>query len=102
LYKGSLGPNRTLMHDMYIFVYQDVRGRYMSEGQFQEMTPAIDKKTKKQTDESSDTWDTVDWLLKNVKNNNGRVGIWGISYPGFYASASLPDAHPAIKAVSPQ
>ena len=102
LYKGSLGPNRTLMHDMYIFVYQDVRGRYMSEGEFQEMTPAISKKTKKQTDESSDTWDTVDWLLKNVKNNNGRVGIWGISYPGFYASASLPDAHPAIKAVSPQ
>jgi hypothetical protein len=102
LYRGSLGPNRTLMHEMSIFVYQDVRGRYMSEGQFQEMTPAIDKKTKKQTDESSDTWDTVDWLLKNVKNNNGKVGIWGISYPGFYASASLPDAHPAIKAVSPQ
>ena len=102
LYRGSLGPNRTLMHEMYIFVYQDVRGRYMSEGQFQEMTPAIDKKTKKQTDESSDTWDTVDWLLKNVKNNNGKVGIWGISYPGFYASASLPNAHPAIKAVSPQ
>ena len=102
LYRGSLGPNRTLMHDMYIFVYQDVRGRYMSEGQFQEMTPAIDKKTKKQTDESSDTWDTVDWLLKNIKNNNGKVGIWGISYPGFYASASLPNAHPAIKAVSPQ
>jgi putative CocE/NonD family hydrolase len=119
LYRGSLGPNRTLMHDMYIFVYQDVRGRYMSEGQFQEMTPARKdphnalpsaKKDKKKpsgsagqsTDESSDTWDTVDWLLKNVKNNNGRVGIWGISYPGFYASASLPDAHPAIKAVSPQ
>ena len=102
LYRGSLGPNRTLMHDMYIFVYQDVRGRYMSEGQFQEMTPAIDKKTKKQTDESSDTWDTVDWLLKNIKNNTGKVGIWGISYPGFYASASLPNAHPAIKAVSPQ
>jgi putative CocE/NonD family hydrolase len=66
------------------------------------MTPAIDKKTKGQTDESSDTWDTVDWLLKNIRNNNGRVGIYGISYPGFYASASLPDAHPAIKAVSPQ
>jgi uncharacterized protein len=129
LYRGSLGPNRTLMHDMYIFVYQDVRGRYMSEGQFQEMTPARKdphnalpqaKKGKEKagqgpgaagrtpgaadqaTDESSDTWDTVDWLLKNVANNNGRVGIWGISYPGFYASASLPDAHPAIRAVSPQ
>jgi putative CocE/NonD family hydrolase len=125
LYRGSLGPNRTLMHDLYIFVYQDVRGRYMSEGQFQEMTPArkdphnalAAKKRKggaggagtagsgtgdQDTDESSDTWDTIDWLLKNIKNNSGKVGLWGISYPGFYASASLPDAHPAIKAVSPQ
>jgi putative CocE/NonD family hydrolase len=109
-YRHSLGPNRDLMHELYIVVYQDVRGRYMSEGQFQEMTPARDDPhnadnkgaAAKQTDESSDAWDTVDWLLKNVKNNNGRVGIWGISYPGFYASASLPDAHPAIKAVSPQ
>jgi putative CocE/NonD family hydrolase len=118
LFRRSLGPNRTLMHQLCIFVYQDVRGRYMSEGQFQEMTPArndphnaIAKKSgsaqttpspAQPTDESSDTWDTVDWMLKNVKNNNGRVGIYGISYPGFYASASLPDAHPAIKAVSPQ
>lgn len=115
VYRRSLGPNRTLQNEQYIFVYQDVRGRYMSEGQFQEMTPArSDPKNaltpaqkahpsgKDSTDESSDTWDTVDWLLKNIKNNNGRVGIWGISYPGFYASASLPDAHPAIKAVSPQ
>lgn len=87
----------------YIFVYQDVRGRYMSDGQFQEMTPAIDnKRSGKDVDESSDAFDTVDWLLKNVSNNNGNVGIYGISYPGFYASASLPDAHPAIKAVSPQ
>jgi uncharacterized protein len=110
-YRHSLGPNRTLMHELYIFVYQDVRGRYMSEGQFQEMTPArndphnANKKpdaSGKQVDESSDAWDTVDWLIKNVKNNNGRVGIYGISYPGFYASASLPDAHPAIKCVSPQ
>jgi len=104
LYKGSLGPNATLSREPFIYVYQDVRGRFMSEGNFEEMTPH--KKDKKpgdnQTDESSDTWDTVDWLLKNIRNNNGRVGIWGISYPGFYASASLPDAHPAIKAVSPQ
>ena len=100
----GLGPNnRTLLHEKYIFVCQDVRGRYKSEGNFEEMTPAKDsKKTKKDTDESSDAYDTIDWLLKNIKNNNGRVGIWGISYPGFYASASLPDAHPAIKAVSPQ
>jgi len=111
VYRRSLGPNHTLMHELYIFVYQDVRGRYMSEGQFQEMTPARNdphnaiKKpdaSGKQVDESSDTWDTVDWLTKNIKNNNGRVGIYGISYPGFYASASLPDAHPAIKCVSPQ
>ncbi len=101
-YKRSLGPNQKLMHDGYIVVYQDVRGRYMSEGEFQEMTPAKDNTSSKGTDESTDTWDTIDWLLKNVDNNNGRVGLWGISYPGFYASASLPNAHPAIKAVSPQ
>jgi putative CocE/NonD family hydrolase len=103
IYRRSLGPNKDLLHEKYIFVYQDVRGRYMSEGEFQEMTPHREgKRSKQETDESSDTWDTIDWLLKNTKNNNGRVGIWGISYPGFYASASLPDAHPAIKAVSPQ
>lgn len=108
-YPSRLGPNRDLMHEKYIFVSQDVRGRYMSEGNFEEMTPGLDRtshsesqKSAQQTDESTDAWDTVDWLIKNIKNNNGRVGIWGISYPGFYASASLPDAHPAIKAVSPQ
>ena len=102
-YASSIGPNPTLMHEKYIFVYQDVRGRYMSEGHNLEVTPYItNKKNKKDVDESSDTYDTVDWLLKNIKNNNGRVGIYGISYPGFYATASLPGAHPAIKAVSPQ
>ncbi len=103
-YRGSLGPNAILAKQPFIYVYQDVRGRYMSEGNFEEMTPHKEGKKPgdKQTDESSDTWDTTDWLLKNITNNNGRVGIWGISYPGFYASASLPDAHPAIKAVSPQ
>ena len=103
VYKRSVGPSDRLMRGGFIFVYQDVRGRYLSEGDFQEMTPAKDhRKASKETDESTDTWDTVDWLLKNVANNNKRVGLWGISYPGFYASASLPDAHPAIKAVSPQ
>ena len=98
-----VGPNATLMNEKYIFVYQDVRGRYMSEGINLEVTPYIaNKKTKKDVDESSDTYDTVDWLLKNIKNNNGRVGLYGISYPGFYATACLPGAHPAIKAVSPQ
>ena len=101
--KPRLGPNSFLMHEKYIFVYQDVRGRYKSEGSFEEMTPAIDiKKNSKETDESSDTYDAIEWLLKNIPNNNGKVGLYGISYPGFYASASLPDAHPAIKAVSPQ
>ena len=95
---NRIGPNPTLMKEKYIFVYQDVRGRYMSEGVNLEVTPFIpDKKSKKETDESSDTYDTVDWLLKNIKNNNGRVGLYGISYPGFYATASLPSAHPAIK-----
>jgi putative CocE/NonD family hydrolase len=101
-YPSQLGTNVSLMEEKYIYVYQDVRGRYKSEGQFREMTPANDhKQTKNETDESSDTYDTIDWLLQNTENN-GRVGIYGISYPGFYASASLPDAHPAIKAVSPQ
>jgi len=108
-YPGRLGPDISLMKEKYIFVYQDVRGRYKSEGYFLEMTPAIDnKKTlpagqagKKDVDESSDTYDGIEWLLKNTKNN-GRVGLYGISYPGFYASASLPAAHPAIKAVLPQ
>jgi putative CocE/NonD family hydrolase len=98
-------PSTYLLHDGYILVFQDVRGRYMSEGLFNNMTPNIpgnDPKNKKDIDESSDTWDTIDWLVKNIKGNNGRVGIYGISYPGFYSAASLPDAHPALKAVSPQ
>lgn len=102
-YKRRIGPNEELMKEKYIFVYQDVRGRYMSEGHNQEVTPYIpDKKSKKDVDESSDTYDTIDWLLSNIKNNNGKVGLYGISYPGFYATASLPGAHPAIRAVSPQ
>lgn len=97
------GPSKLLSEEKYIFVTQDVRGRYMSEGKFEEMTPHnFTKKTSKDTDESTDTYDTIEWLIKNIPQNNGRVGITGISYPGFYASASLPDAHPALKAVSPQ
>jgi putative CocE/NonD family hydrolase len=102
-YARRIGPNPVLMREKFIFVYQDVRGRYMSEGINLEVTPHIaNKKSKKDVDESSDTFDTIDWLLKNIKNNNGRAGIYGISYPGFYSTASLPDAHPALKAVSPQ
>ncbi len=102
-YPTRLGPNASLLKEKYIFVYQDVRGRYMSEGVNLEVTPYIEnKKSKTDVDESSDTYDTIDWLLKNIKSNNGRVGLYGISYPGFYATASLPGSHPAIKAVSPQ
>ncbi len=102
-YPPRLGPSDEFEKGGYIFVYQDVRGRWMSEGQFVEMRPHIDeKKSAKDVDESSDTSDTVDFLLKNVPNNNGKVGIWGISYPGFYTSASIIDSHPAIVAASPQ
>lgn len=104
-FRRNLGPSRFLMRDGYIFVYQDVRGRWMSEGTFDNMRPNIpgnDRKNKTAIDEASDTWDTIDWLIKNVKGNNGRVGQWGISYPGFYAAAGIPDAHPALKASSPQ
>ncbi|MBL0270433.1 MAG: CocE/NonD family hydrolase [Chitinophagaceae bacterium] len=98
-------PSDYLVKDMYILVFQDVRGRYMSEGTFDNMRPNItgnDPKNKTAIDESSDTWDSIDWMVKNLKGNNGRVGIYGISYPGFYSAAALPDAHPALKAVSPQ
>jgi putative CocE/NonD family hydrolase len=102
-YKNSLGPSDLFMRDGYIFVYQDVRGRMMSEGDFADMRPHLDVKTgPRDIDESSDTYDTIEWLLKNVPNHNGRVGMYGISYPGFYASAGMIDAHPALKAVSPQ
>jgi uncharacterized protein len=91
--------NATLIHDGYIMVCQDVRGRWASEGTWYEMTPSKDGKG---IDESTDMYDTVEWLLKNIPNNNGKVGILGISYPGFYTAASIVDSHPAIKAASPQ
>jgi putative CocE/NonD family hydrolase len=89
--------------DDYIMVYQDVRGKYMSEGEFEDIRPVIPVRTNKlDLDDSTDTWDTVDWLIKNIGNNNGNVGIFGISYPGFYSTMGLINAHPAVKAVSPQ
>lgn len=100
---ARLGPSEIMMKQGYIVVYQDVRGRYKSEGTWTNMTPVIDnKKTKKDVDEGSDTYDTIDWLVKNVANNNGRVGQWGISYPGFYTAAGILSNHPALKASSPQ
>lgn len=102
-YRGSLGPNELFLKSGYIFVCQDVRGRYLSEGEFVEMTPhrAV-RKGPQDIDESTDTYDTIDWLLKNIKGNNGKAGIVGISYPGFYAAAGMIEAHPALKAASPQ
>ncbi len=98
----KIGPNSYLMMDGYIFVYQDVRGRFMSEGEFTTMTPNIPGNEKNGIDESSDTYDSIDWLLENLKGHNGKVGMWGVSYPGFYTAAALPDAHPALTASSPQ
>lgn len=102
---NSLGPSKYLMESGYIFVYQDVRGRYMSEGTFDNMRPNLkgnDPELSNKVDESSDTYDTIDWLLKNLKGHNSKVGQWGISYPGFYTAAALPEAHPALVASSPQ
>src|SRR6476646_1062680 len=102
-YRKQIGPSDEFEKAGYIIVYQDVRGRYMSEGDFLEMQPHIDvKKLSKDVDSSSDMYDTIEFLLKHVPNNNGKVGIWGISYPGFYTSASIIDSHPALKAASPQ
>ena len=102
-YPARLGPSAEFQRSGYIFVQQDVRGRYMSEGKWQEMTPHVNpRRARGEGNESEDMHDTVEWLLKNVPNNNGKVGILGISYPGFYTSASIIDSHPAIKAASPQ
>ncbi len=102
-YRTGLGPSDLFAKAGYIFVYQDVRGRMMSEGEFADMRPHLPVKNgPKDIDESTDTYDTIDWLLKNVPGHNGRVGMYGISYPGFYTSAGMIDAHPALKAASPQ
>jgi putative CocE/NonD family hydrolase len=102
-YRAPLGPNGTFTREGFIFAYQDVRGRMMSEGDFVNMTPHVpDKAGPRDIDESTDTYDTIEWLLENVEGHNGRVGQWGISYPGFYSAAGMIDAHPALRAVSPQ
>lgn len=99
----ELGPSPRFAEEGYIFVHQDVRGRYLSEGTFVNMTPHRPSKSGPlEIDESTDTYDTIQWLLSHVKGNNGKVGQWGISYPGFYAAAGMIDAHPALVAASPQ
>lgn len=99
VFPDRLGPSDSMMNEGYIFVYQDVRGRFMSGGAFVNMTP---HEGPLETNESTDTYDTVEWLVQNIEGHNGRVGQWGISYPGFYAAAGMIAHHPALVAVSPQ
>ena len=94
--------NADMFADGYIFVFQDIRGRYGSEGKFEMNRPLHDPRDAKGTDESTDTYDTIDWLVKNVPKNNGRVGIGRISYDGFLAAMAMVNPHPALKAVSEQ
>src|SRR5512139_264147 len=91
-----------LVADLYIFVSQDIRGRNKSRGTFVMNRPARDRRDPKSVDETTDAYDTVEWLIHNVPNNNGRVGVTGVSYPGWLAEVVLLDPHPAVKAVSPQ
>ncbi len=101
-YSGHLFAARDLYADGYIFVYQDIRGRYGSEGKFEMNRPVHDPKNPKGVDESTDTYDTIDWLVKNVAKSNGRVGVRGISYGGFLSDMAMVNPHPALKAVSEQ
>ena len=101
-YNDPDGTFAALAKDRFIMVSQDVRGRFGSEGKFVHMRPFNPNKELKDTDESTDAWDTIDWLVKNTPNNNGKVGMFGISYPGFYTSMGMIDSHPALKAASPQ
>jgi uncharacterized protein len=102
-YPNSVGPSDLFAKEGFIVAYQDVRGRNLSEGTFVDVPVHKTHFTgPNDADESTDTYDTIDWLVKNIPNNNGRVGMWGISYPGFYAAYGLINSHPALKAVSPQ
>ncbi|MDC0708539.1 CocE/NonD family hydrolase [Stigmatella sp. ncwal1] len=102
-YKKALGSAVSFEKEGFIFAFQDVRGQHMSEGEFVNMRPHLPtKRGAKDIDESTDTYDTLQWMVKNVPNHNERVGMWGVSYPGFYSSAGAIDSHPALKAVSPQ
>lgn len=96
-YRALLGPSPEFDREGFIFVFQDVRGRFMSEGTYVNMRPLGDA-----VNESTDTYDSIDWAVKNLPGNNGRVGQWGISYPGFYTAAGMISNHPALKVASPQ
>lgn len=104
---GIAGGERSLRgnflaQEKYIFAFQDLRGRYASEGQFEMLRPMRDKRDQKAIDESTDAYDTIEWLLENVPRNNGRVGMKGVSYPGWTTVMAMLDPHPALKAASPQ
>lgn len=101
-YPERLGPSEQFTRERFIFVNQDVRGRYLSEGTYDEVRGHRPGKGPREIDESSDTYDTIEWLIHNIKSNNGKVGLWGISQPGFYVLAGMVDAHPALVAASPQ
>jgi len=101
-YRATLGPSELLAREKFIFVYQDIRGRFMSEGKYVLIRPHNPNKGVKDIDESTDTYDTIEWLIHHVPGNTGKVGMWGISQPGFYVTAGMIDAHPALVAVSPQ
>ncbi|HTL59148.1 MAG TPA: CocE/NonD family hydrolase [Candidatus Limnocylindrales bacterium] len=96
------GLPESYVREKFIFAQQDVRGRFASEGVFIDERPSRSKSGPNDTDESTDAFDTIDWLVKNIRGNNGNVGIQGISYLGFYAAAGMIDSHPALKAASPQ
>jgi hypothetical protein len=102
LHRATLGPAEGFEREGFIFVWQDVRGRYMSEGAFVDVRPHRPVKGPRDVDESTDAWDTVDWLVRHLPTGNGKVGLWGLSYGGFYTSAGIIDTHPAIAAASPQ
>ncbi len=103
IFTGYLTVYYRYIRENYIMVFQDVRGRFMSEGQFEDIRPFnSEKKSDPDIDEASDTYDAVDWLVKNVPHNNGNLGVRGVSYPGFYSTMAILSDHPAVKAVSPQ
>jgi putative CocE/NonD family hydrolase len=102
-YKTQIGPSAKFEQEGFIFVFQDVRGKQMSEGEYVNMRPQdAHKRGKGAVDDATDTYDTIDYLIKNIPNNNGRVGMWGISYPGYYTSVAAINSHKALKAISPQ
>jgi putative CocE/NonD family hydrolase len=102
-YRSKIGPSESFEKGGYIFVYQDVRGKFMSEGDYVNMRPQdAYKRGKNAVDDATDSYDTIDWLVKNIPNNNNKVGMWGTSYPGYYTSVATINSHKALKAVSPQ